>query len=176
LGIGGVTMIGPPVQGGTLVLVGGRRAIVAPDGSVREETAPSPQPLLGVVEVPTGHGPRLVALSRSAIFRLDDPLGEPKLLAVLDRDTNGERLDAGSGYAAVWKEGMWRAASFVDVETGQPTLGPPGPLVSAMAFRTTSEGAAIFAPSGLAVARDGGATWRPGVTGGARGERPSKSR
>jgi hypothetical protein len=173
LRISGATMIGPEVPGGTLVLLGGRRAIVALDGTVREELAPLPQPLVDIVEVPTAHGARLIALGPSAIFRLDEPLGEPKLLATLDRDSNGKRLGSGPGYVAVWKEGMGRGPSFLDVDTGQPVRGPPGPPVSAMAFRNANEGAAIFTPSGLAVTRDGGATWRPVLPRHSRGEQPA---
>src|SRR5262245_5748473 len=36
---GGATLVGPGVPGGALVLLGGRRALVAADGSVKAETA-----------------------------------------------------------------------------------------------------------------------------------------
>src|SRR4051812_9211737 len=49
---GGATLIGPTVSDGTLVLLGGRRALVGRDGSLRNETVPSPEPLMELLAVP----------------------------------------------------------------------------------------------------------------------------
>src|SRR5690349_16675592 len=52
----GSTQIGPVLPGGTLVLLGGRRALVTKDGATRVETAPAPEGLVEVIEVPDAKG------------------------------------------------------------------------------------------------------------------------
>ncbi len=157
---GGATEVGPKVEAGTLLLIGGRRAIVSKDGTVKGETVASPEPLEEVVEVPMpSGGRRLVARGHRGIYRLDDPLGAPKPLARAEQDLRG--IGGYAGLVAVWTYGA-DMPRFVDVETGRPkpvvTL-PPLPM-RAVAFRDAKEGAAIFDGVGLAVTADGGATWR----------------
>src|SRR5262245_35384408 len=48
----GVTLVGPKVAGGTLVLLGGRRAVVTNSGTMCPESYRSPEPLLEIIEVP----------------------------------------------------------------------------------------------------------------------------
>src|SRR5262245_11259342 len=72
LAAGGATRIGPATADGTLVLLSGRRALVRADGSVREESAPSPEALLEVERVAGARGSVLVALGGTTLFRLHD--------------------------------------------------------------------------------------------------------
>lgn len=155
----GATAVGPEVEGGTLVLLGGRRAIVAADGSVRAATAPEPEPLREVIEVPSAGKVRLVARGLHGVYRLDDPLGPPVQIARSDAEVL--LLGAAPGLCAVWLLGS-DVPHFVDVETGQlrPMQGLPLPPLDAIAFRDARRGAAIFEAAGLAITADGGATWR----------------
>lgn len=156
---GGATIIGPTIGGATVVLLGGRRGLVAADGRFTAERAPASQPLLDVVAVPTAAGLRVVGHSAHAVLRYDDPLGEPVVLAVSDERI--ERIGAGPGVVAVWVESSERLRTL-DVETGQPRplAGLPATPARAMAFRRPEEGAAIFGGVGIVVTSDGGATWR----------------
>jgi hypothetical protein len=157
---GGATVIGPVLESGTLVLVGGRRALVTRDGTLRPETTPAPEPLQEIVEVPVAGGRRkLVARGDHGVFRLDDPLGPVHPLTRSESDLRA--LGAGAGAVAVWTYGS-DVPRFLDVETGRTkslaTL-PPLPL-RAVAFRNEKEGAGIFEGVGLATTADGGATWK----------------
>ncbi|MCC6557699.1 MAG: hypothetical protein IT372_32500, partial [Polyangiaceae bacterium] len=157
---GGATLIGPAVDGGTLVLLGGRRALVAADGAVRLETAPLPEPLLELVEVPTAGGARrLVGRGALGVYRLDDPLGAPRPLARSASEL--VRLGAAPGLVAIW-DVTSDLPRFLDIESGQlrPMQTLPAPPLRAIAFRDAREGAAIFEAAGLAVTADGGGTWR----------------
>ncbi|WP_437303690.1 hypothetical protein [Sorangium sp. So ce388] len=156
----GVTAIGPRVPGGTIALLGGRRVLVASDGAARPETAPCPEPLLELALVPSAAGARLVGRGVHGVYRFDDPLGAPALLA----RSETELLRIGGGPAVV---AVWDAASdlpaFLDVETGQPRALPglPALPLRAIAFRDLQQGAGLFEAAGLAVTVDGGASWRP---------------
>lgn len=157
----GNTLIGPELAEGTLVLLGGRRVLVAKDGTAKAETVPSPEGLVGFTEVMTTSGTRkVIAFSEHAVYRLDDPLGEPKTLA----RTDGEvwKISAGPGVVAVWDFDS-DVARFIDVETGQlrPIANMPAVPANGMAFRNGKEGAAVFEAAGLAITTDGGATWKP---------------
>lgn len=157
----GNTLIGPELPEGTLVLVGGRRVLVAKDGTAKPETVPSPEGLNGFAEVVTSSGARkVVAFSEHAVYRLDDVLGEPRTLARVD----GEiwKISSGPGVVAIWDFDS-DVARFVDVETGQlKTLsGMPAVPANGMAFKNAKEGAAVFEAVGLAITTDGGATWKP---------------
>ena len=157
---GGATEVGPKLEAGTLVLVGGRRAIVGKDGSVRAETTSSPEPLDEVIEVPMPSGGRkLVARGARGVYRLDDPLGAPKPLAQAEQDIRG--IGAYAGLVAVWTYGG-DMPRFVDVETGRmkPVTTLPALPLRAVAFKDGKEGAGIFDGIGLAVTADGGATWK----------------
>ncbi|WP_437500902.1 hypothetical protein [Sorangium sp. So ce1099] len=156
----GATAIGPRVPGGTIALLGGRRVLVASDGAARPETAPCPEPLLELALVPSAAGARLVGRGTHGVYRFDDPLGAPALLA----RSETELLRIGGGPAVV---AVWDAASdlpaFLDVETGQPRALPglPALPLRAIAFRDLQQGAGLFEAAGLAVTADGGASWRP---------------
>ncbi|MDI1446758.1 hypothetical protein [Polyangium sp. 6x1] len=157
---GGATEVGPKLDAGTLVLVGGRRALVEKNGTVRAETAPSPEPLEEVVEVPMpSGGRRLVARGHRGIYRLDDPLGAPKPLAQAEQDIRS--IGAYVGLVAVWSFGS-DMPRFVDVETGRlkPVTTLPPLAMREVAFRDAKEGAAVFDGVGLAVTADGGGTWK----------------
>ncbi|MEO5725970.1 MAG: hypothetical protein ABI134_14835, partial [Byssovorax sp.] len=100
---GGATLVGPSVGDGTLVLLGGRRALVGRDGSLRNETVPSPEPLLEILSIPaaeSGAPSRLVGRGRSGLYRFDDPLGAPVTLAQAGNAL--ARIGALPGVVAVW--------------------------------------------------------------------------
>jgi hypothetical protein len=158
---GGATAVGPRVSSGTLVLLGGRRAIVSDDGAVRSETAPCPEPLLELAHVPAPNGERrLVGRGVHGIFRFDDPLGAPTTLARSEVELRS--LGVGPGLIAVW-DLQSELPRFLDLETGQPKpmANLPGLPARAMRFLTLTEGAAVFHGAGLATTVDGGVTWRP---------------
>src|SRR5262245_22483429 len=98
---GGATAIGPALKDGVLVLVGGRRALVARDGTVKSETVPAPEPILEAVEVPTAKGDRrIVGRGAHGIYRFDEPLGAPTLLARSEVELAG--IGGGPALCAVW--------------------------------------------------------------------------
>ena len=158
---GGTTAVGPRVGAGTLVLLGGRRAIVGDDGAVRGETAPCPEPLVELAHVPGLNGERrLVGRGLHGIFRFDDPLGAPTTLARSEVELRA--MGVGPGLIAVWDH-QSDVPRFLDLETGQPKpiASLPGLPARAMRFLTLKEGAAVFHGAGLATTVDGGVTWRP---------------
>ncbi|WP_437671074.1 hypothetical protein [Sorangium sp. So ce131] len=166
----GATAVGPRVAGGTIALLGGRRVLVADDGAVRPETAPCPEPLLELAVVPAAAGARLVGRGVHGVYRFDDPLGTPALLA--RSETEILRIGGGPSAVAVW-DASSDLPSFLDVDTGQPRALPglPALPLRAIAFRDLQQGAGLFEAAGLAVTADGGATWRlvaPAPTGGAQ--------
>src|SRR5262245_40317140 len=69
----GPSRVGGETIAGTLVILGGRRAILAADGSVRSESAAISEPVYEVVEVPTPAGPRYFSAAPRRILRFDDP-------------------------------------------------------------------------------------------------------
>src|SRR5262245_1209104 len=81
---GGATVVGPVVGDSTLVLIGGRRALVGKDGAVKMQTAETAEPIQEIVEVPGPQGVRTVGRGEHGIYRFDDPLGEAKALAHTD--------------------------------------------------------------------------------------------
>ena len=157
---GGATVLGPKLEAGTLVLVGGRRALVAKDGTVKNESVTSPEPLEEIIEVPlAAGGKRLVARGTRGLYRLEDPLGALIPLASSEQDIRG--MGAYAGHVVLWIYGA-DVPRFVDVETGRlktMTTLPPLPMRS-VAFRDAKEGAAIFEGVGLATTTDGGASWK----------------
>jgi hypothetical protein len=157
----GNTIVGPTTADGTLVLLGGRRVLVGKDGTAKAETARAPEGLVGLVEVATASGARkIIGYSEHAVYRLDDPLGEPKTLARAD----GEiwKVGSGPGVVAIWDFDS-DVPRFVDVESGQlKTLSSlPAVPANGMAFKNAKEGAGVFEAVGLALTTDGGATWKP---------------
>jgi hypothetical protein len=157
---GGATLIGPELPGGTLVLLGGRRALVLADGALTVEKTAAPEPLQEIVAVPTNSGPRLVGRGQHGIYRFDEPLGAPALLAQSEQRI--ERLGAGPGAVAVWTERS-DLPRFLDVESGSERAfaGLPAPPLHALSFLDERRGAGVFEVVGLAATTDGGATWRP---------------
>jgi hypothetical protein len=156
----GSTLKGPTLAGGTLVLLGGRRALIAKDGTTKIETAPTPEGLMGIIEIPNARGERrLVGHGLHTIYRFDDPLGPPVALA--RSDVQIDHIGAGPGLVAVWDFQSF-SPRFIDVETGQPKPLPNLPLLPlrAVAFRNAQEGAGAFEAAGLAITTDGGASWR----------------
>lgn len=152
--------MGPQIDGGTLMLVGGRRVLLATDGTTKAETAPSPEPLQEVIVVPlAGGGKRLIARGTTGIYRLDDPLGAPKPLAQSESEIRS--IGAYVGLVVVWTYNT-DAPRFIDVDAGKFKLVPnlPPLAMRAVAFRSEKEGAALFDGVGLAVTADGGATWK----------------
>ncbi len=152
--------MGPQVDGGTLMLVGGRRVLISADGSTKAETAPSPEPLQQIIVVPVAGGAkRFIARGTNGLYRLDDLLGAPRALAQSESEIRS--IGAFVGLVVLWTHSA-ESPRFVDVETGKfkvlPTL-PPLPI-RAVAFRNDKEGAAIFEGVGVAVTNDGGSTWK----------------
>ena len=158
---GGATSIGPELSGGTLVLLGGRRALVRADGSLETEKASAPEPLMELIEVPTRNGarPRLAGRGAHGVYRFDDPLGTPVVLARSEAPLG--HLGAGPGVVAVWTERS-DLPRFLDVDTGreQKLATLPEPPLRALAFLDEKRGAGVFEAVGLAVTTDGGASWR----------------
>lgn len=160
---GGATLIGPSLGDGTLVLLGGRRALVSRDGSLRNETAPSPEPLLELIEIPAGEGAgpgRIVGRGEHDLYRFDDPLGAPVALARAGAEI--ARIGALPGLVAVWTQ-VSDLPRFLDVATGRPRELPGLPKLPlrSVAFLDARRGAAIFEAAGLVTSADGGATWKP---------------
>nr|AYM52626.1 hypothetical protein [Aetherobacter sp.] len=159
---GGATLIGPSVGDGTLVLLGGRRALVQRDGSIRNETVPSPEPLLELLEVPSaasGAKGSIVGRGKFGLYRFDDPLGAAVTLA---RGGGAlARIGALPGVLAAWTTRS-DLPYFLDVTTGRERALPglPGPPMRAVTFVDRTRGAAIFEVVGLVTSVDGGATWR----------------
>lgn len=160
---GGATAIGPKVARGRLVLLGGRRAVVLPDGSVETAAVATSEPLQEMTLVPSTSGARLVGRGEHEVYRFDDPLGAATVLARSDRALI--RLGAGPGLVAVWTA-RGSQPRFVDVESGQEKMpaGLPMLPMRAAAFLDAQRGAAVFEAVGLSVTVDGGKSWR-GVTG-----------
>ncbi|WP_437275732.1 hypothetical protein WME90_31390 [Sorangium sp. So ce375] len=156
----GATAIGPRIGGGTIALVGGQRVLVGADGAARPETAPCPEPLIELVLVPSATGPRLVGRGDRGVYRFDDPLGAPVILA--RSEANLQRIGGGPAVVAVW-DAISDSPSLLDIETGQPRALPglPALPLRALAFRDGRHGAGLFEAAGLAVTADGGASWRP---------------
>lgn len=158
----GATRVGPTLAEGTLLLVGGRRVLVRPDGSSANAANEAPEPLLHVITVPTEGADVLVASSLRGLYRLEGPLGAAAPLARFDVDI--EHLGTAPGLVAVW-DVTGGEPRFVDVASGVPKPGPTLPLAARdLAFASPKEGAAIFVGAGLAVTTDGGAHFRA-VTG-----------
>jgi hypothetical protein len=160
---GGATLIGPSVGDAVLVLLGGRRALVSRDGSIRNEAAPSPEPLLELLAIPaaeSGAPSRLVGRGKFGLYRFDDPLGAPVTLARAGSPL--ARIGALPGVLAVWTARS-DLPYFLDVTTGRERdlPGLPRPPMRAVTFLDARRGAAIFEVVGLVTSVDGGATWRP---------------
>jgi hypothetical protein len=155
----GATVIGPQTAKGTLVLIGGRRALVSADGAVEAEKVPTHEPLDQLVAVPVGGATVIVGRGEHEIVRFDDPLGAP--LPIARSEATIARIGAGPGVVAVWTSGG-QPPRFLDVQTGQekPLAGLPEPPLTALTFVDAKRGAGLFELAGLAVTADGGATWR----------------
>jgi hypothetical protein len=144
---------------GTLLLLGGRRAILHDDGSVETEKAAAPEALAELVEVPAKGTMVLVGRGAHGVYRFDDPLGAPAILARSNDPL--ARLGAGPSFVAVWRS-AGDLPRFLDVATGAEAsfAGLPTPPLHALAFADATRGAGVFEGVGLAVTADGGASWR----------------
>ena len=141
---------------GRVVLLGGRRALVDGDGSLREERVPTPEPLERLAVVSTAAGPRLVGHGQHDIYVFDDPLGAPKRLAhgaIAPRVLGGFELVVLSGHL--------QAPRVVDLLGGARTMpGLRDPrLLSDLAFSDAQHGAAILLGGELVLTSDGGRTF-----------------
>ncbi|MFO0762779.1 MAG: hypothetical protein U0359_40455 [Byssovorax sp.] len=113
---GGATLIGPRVGDATLVLLGGRRALVGADGAVKIERTPGPEPLLELIEVPLANGgTRLAGRGVHGLYRFEDPLGPPIALGQVEGEL--ARLGAAPGVLVFWTSRS-DLPRFVDVSTG----------------------------------------------------------
>jgi hypothetical protein len=142
-----------------LVLLGGRRALLAHDGTLHNEKVPAPEPLTDIIAVPTPSGPRVVGRGQSGLYRFDDPLGPGTLFARIEATSFITQISPAPGMIVIWDaEGL---RSFLDVETGLPGSLPglPPLPVTSLVFLSMREGAAVFKGSGLAVTTDGGASF-----------------
>jgi len=97
--------LGPTLPDGTLVLLGGRRALLTPDGSLRSETTPAPELLSTLIAVPTPSGLRVVGRGWRGIYRFDDPLGPATLLARITEQNEVVNISPAPGMVAVWSYG-----------------------------------------------------------------------
>jgi hypothetical protein len=137
--VAGASRIGPAVDGGRLVLMGGRRAIVTPSGEVWPERVRAPEALVDIHAAVSRAGRRvIVAAGPNGLYRFDDPLGAPVPLAHLGPVA---LVEAGAGKVTVEKLGQvpcGRPAPCnlvsVDLATGETTEGarpgipePPAP-------------------------------------------------
>lgn len=152
------TVVGPTLPEGTVLLLGGRRALLASDGSVRTEEVPSPEPLTSIVAVPTSSGARILGGGASGIYRFDSTLGRAAPFLRGSNRTFG--LGTGPG-VLVLLPSDGRPPIGLDVETGQPRSLPslPPTRIHSIAFKTMKEGAAVLEAVGVVVTRDGGASW-----------------
>jgi hypothetical protein len=160
---GGATLIGPRLPQGTLVLLGGRRAVLRDDGVLETEKALAPEPLAGVVLVPTERGDRLVGYGRRGVVRFDDPLAAGVVLAAGNGDQDEvARAAPGPGLVALWRSHWASGATLIDVSTGAlhtfPSLPPVA--IEGLAFRSVREGTVDLAGLGRIETSDGGATFR----------------
>ena len=138
--VGGATVVGPSVEGGTLVLMGGRRAIVAPSGEVLPERVRCPEALTSVDAMVTRSGRHVVvAVGTETVYRFDDPLGAPVPVVKVEPERRpgplGARLAGaldgrarfvllpGPRSACAGGEGC-DGLLTVDVETGEHERGP----------------------------------------------------
>ncbi|MBI4955750.1 MAG: hypothetical protein HY908_27270 [Myxococcales bacterium] len=140
----------------SLYLLGGRRVLVAPDGTARSERVSAPEPLRELAAVPTAHGAVLVGRGASGIvYRFGDPLGAAERALL-----RAESL-IGSAPGLVVVDAAGRAELY-DVESGAPAEleGLPTAPLAGLSFVDASRGVALFRDAGLAATGDGGTTWR----------------
>ncbi len=157
---GGLTRLGVVLPQGRLVLVGGRRALVRHDGTTIPETAPAPEPLVQIILVPMPAGDRLVGSGRHAVYRFDDPLGPPAIIAACS-DTIG-LIGAGPGVVSIWSGVHASTPFFVDPDTGEKKSHDAWPNlpIRQMAFRNQREGVVEFWMLGYGSTTDGGKSFR----------------
>ena len=96
---GSYNAVGPATSQGTLVLLGGRRAVVAPDGSLRTASGATPEPIVEYLEVPTASGARLVGRGEQGLYRFDDPL---ETWIAFDRSSPASSYEAGHPGNDTW--------------------------------------------------------------------------
>jgi hypothetical protein len=187
---GARTLRGPTWGDETVVLLGGRRALLSREGKLRFAEGPEPAYLVDVVVVPSVNGPRWVGYDGEVVYRFDDPLGPGVPLVRIDAPENDALYGVGSAPGVVVVFPTLRLDGdrdlptgvlpqilaepadpvYVDVVSGARTAGPPLPVPPlGMAFADSARGAAVLAAGGLVVTTDGGASWRR-VSDGGRGD------
>ena len=155
----GAASLGPELAEGTMLLLGGRRAIASKAGVVAERAA-APEPLHSLALVPTASGSVVVGSGKHGVYRFDEPLGPAIVLATSDVPIRD--VSAGPSLVAVWPESN-DPPYLLDVGNGGPhplPKGAPSLPMRDLVFVDPLHGAAIFGVASLAVTSDGGATWR----------------
>lgn len=166
---GPVSLAGPELDGGRLLLVGSRPAFVGPASAAPGAFASDRggAPLLSLGSVVDRDGARVaVAHDGRTIVRLSSSL-ERRTLATLGEPI--ESLGSLAGDVLVWTRG---AGAPVRVAlAGAPGEASPGPLEALalpgapplldLELVTPSTGVALFALAGLALTRDGGKSFTP---------------
>jgi len=151
----GGSSAGVRASGGRLVLLGGERVLVAPDGKLTREHARSPVPLAGLGAVPTNDGAVIVGWGNTTLVRFDDPLGEGKRIATMSHAIVGVASAPGAIAVRTTADTVW-----MDLQ-GRPAQAPRLPLLaSSVAFEDMQRGIANVELAGVVVTRDGGLTWR----------------
>jgi hypothetical protein len=150
----GGSMPGVRTPKGTLVLLGGKRALVADDGTITAVKADDePIDALEVVPVPGG-SPVVIGTSLAAVYRFDDPVGPGKRIASLSRVIMGVHTYPGRIGLRTTTGTLW-----LDVD-GKSASAPPLALqATKLSFADDKRGIAAFPAAGNAVTNDGGATW-----------------
>lgn len=154
--------IGPRIGDRTAALFEGRRVLLGDAGEATRETSPAPEPLDDLALVPTDARTYLVGISRHYLYRFDDPLGAPTVLAAFD---GADGIGSVPNAAVVWIDGRPR---FLDVLEGKE-IDPPASLGAKklldVAFRSPQHGVAGFGwqqggeRDHVAMTHDGGKTW-----------------
>jgi hypothetical protein len=151
--------VGPKLAGGTLVLLGGRRALLGADGSAKTPERPGPT-LREIALVPLAKGSVLVGLDTDGLLhRFDEPLGEGVVLGRVPRAW-GRTLGSAPGKVVVFPPGQSHPLAVdVATKTTAELASPAGLPPRDVEFVDGRRGAAIVGDYGVAVTTDGGATW-----------------
>lgn len=154
----GVTRVGPAWGDETLVLLGGRRALLARSGELRLETAPAPELLEQIIVVPGARGPRVIGLGAQALHRFDDPLGPAVTLARWGDALRARAVGSLPDRVALWFTHEDRPRVLdLDGRVAPAPFGLTLPM-SEVEFSSAREGTLIL-DIGAATTRDGGVTW-----------------
>lgn len=154
----GVTRVGPAWGDETLVLLGGRRALLTQSGAVRVESAPAPELLEQIIVVPGARGPRVIGLGERGLYRFDDPLGPAVTLARWGEALRARAVGSLPDHVALWFTHEDRPRVLdLDGRVAPAPFGLTLPM-SEVEFSSAREGTVIL-DIGAATTRDGGVTW-----------------